>query len=140
MSEVLRECPFCGSKLFSGKSAYGKAIMHHPYCTSCPLSEFDFTDTPGFREHWNSRAQPDNPPQWIAVEDRLPEIKREPEGYSSDEGIAVLVCEKDGYVYEASFWKKLKKFQDGGQDCFPAYWMPLPEPPQDAHRKDGDEG
>lgn len=91
------------------------------------------------REEDNRRPAPENKAQWISVKDRLPEVKEEPEGYMSDVGTAVLVCEEDGYVYEATFWKKSSKFQDGGYDCFPAYWMQLPKPPQIVRKPEGSE-
>jgi hypothetical protein len=62
MSEVLKECPFCGAELFEGKNVHHKSVMRHPYNTDCPLSEASWLNTAGFHDIWNRRTQPDKPP------------------------------------------------------------------------------
>ncbi|MEM5769403.1 MAG: hypothetical protein AAGU32_14080 [Bacillota bacterium] len=56
----LKPCPFCNVELFSGQNVRHKDVMRHPYHMSCPLSEAQWIDSPGFRERWNRRAQPAN--------------------------------------------------------------------------------
>jgi hypothetical protein len=76
MSEVLRECPFCGSKAevisfpvfdttggrtYSPETADKKYYVQCKSCaTQCGALEYDTPDKA--TAAWNRRAQPDNPP------------------------------------------------------------------------------
>jgi hypothetical protein len=73
---------------------------------------------------------------WILVSEQLPKIDREPEeSYTSDVGKRCIVCDDDGYVYEATYWKVSKQFQDNGVLCKPLYWMHYPEAPKELTKK-----
>lgn len=43
-----------------------------------------------------------------------------------------LLCTADGYVQEGTWNEFRQLFDDGGEgfELEPAYWMPLPEPPE----------
>ena len=66
-------------------------------------------------------------PQWISVEDRLPE----------ESGYYLIYQKSDlwfGKVIQTARWNKTKRIFRGAQaGCFMEYvthWMPLPEPPK----------
>jgi hypothetical protein len=75
-----------------------------------------------------SRTQPDNPAHWISVKTGYPE------------GLALVhIPHRDYMIAEyhpsnGEWWN-----DEQGQITGVTHWMPLPEPPKDAYRKDGDE-
>lgn len=58
--------------------------------------------------------------EWISVDERLPKKMTH-----------VIVCDKDGTVGEAYFYKEDRfEWMDSEELAFVTHWMPLPEPPR----------
>lgn len=71
----------------------------------------------------------DSHPQWIPVEDELPEHDEEDNGLISYP--TVLVCLYDGFITEDYYDDIRDEWRDYDGDV--EYWMPMPQPP----RKEG---
>ena len=75
-------------------------------------------------EMWQARATQS---EWISVEERLPEEKRN--YLTCHAGGVARVCQFDGkkfsyWEYDAEEWESVEVI------CIPDYWQPLPEPPE----------
>ena len=73
---------------------------------------------------WQARATQS---EWISVEERLPEEKRN--YLTCHAGGVARVCQFDGkkfsyWEYDEEEWKFVEVI------CIPDYWQPLPEPPE----------
>lgn len=65
-------------------------------------------------------------PQWISVEDRLPEA------WINEDGVLVnyMICSPDFGVDIGSYHAKAKRWVCMGLPCHVTHWMPLPEAPE----------
>jgi restriction alleviation protein, Lar family len=125
MSEELKACPFCG-----GKAAYQAKNMHGLttiICKQCGV-ETPWGKPEELSNTWNRRAQPDNPPQWIAVTERLPE----------DSGEVIISSQWEGHIFsveEAGYYDESKgewyTSIDNNLRSRVTHWMPLPTKPGD---------
>lgn len=75
-------------------------------------------------EMWQARAAQS---EWISVEERLPEEKRN--YLTCHAGGVARVCQFDGkkfsyWEYDEEEWEFVEVI------CIPDYWQPLPEPPE----------
>ena len=66
-------------------------------------------------------------PQWISVEDRLPEA------WINEDGVLVnyMICSPDFGVDIGSYHAKAKRWVCMGLPCPVTHWMPLPEVPEE---------
>jgi hypothetical protein len=60
-------------------------------------------------------------PQWISVEDRMPEPD------------TCVLIRQDDTIWVSGFCNALKMWghYENGETCAPTHWMPLPEPPKE---------
>jgi len=139
-----RECPFCGSNsvtLVEREVHETKLVETGVVCNNCCSTGTPLYLNHGFCENpeetaiaaWNRRA-----PDWVSVEDALPE--RKADGDISDDVIVYDAEHKatyQGYCHfyplsSGHFWvSSLDDLNISGV----THWMPLPEPP--AEREGG---
>ena len=75
-------------------------------------------------EMWQARAKQS---EWISVEERLPEEKRN--YLTCYAGSVARVCQFDGKTF--SYWEyDEEEWEFVEVICSPDYWQPLPEPPE----------
>jgi hypothetical protein len=120
----LLPCPFCGGKAQIAHSQDGdsaRVICHFwPVCMGSGAWKHENDEAIA---NWNLRAPVAAPvPQWISVEDRLPE--------NGQTVIAAWLPDYPNYsraiTYDPPTWRD----GDGDQYNRPSHWMPLPAAPQ----------
>jgi len=115
MSE-LKPCPFCGSE--------ARILKGHHYwavCPECAARGSAYGERGNAIKAWNTRT-----PQWVSVEDGLPEeglcvLGFEPHCLlNRDKGVGVIVADYD-----------ITEIRKATGKPWITHWMPLPEPPKE---------
>ena len=135
--EKLKACPHCGGKAVFERFNNPKN-WYVVRCTVCGcqtdgfrINHDDATDAQNKSANaavWNRRAEPENKPltaQWISAKDKLPEIGQR----------VVVKC--NALYYEMfdilCYHPDYKPWKNDGV----AYWLPLPELPENARKPEG---
>ena len=91
-------------------------------CEGCPKVSADLIE----RLTAENAALREKVPQWISVEDRLPEA------WINEDGVLVnyMICSPDFGVDIGSYHAKAKRWVCMGLPCPVTHWMPLPGAPE----------
>ena len=99
--------------------------MYCPICDQKPMN-CDCTESER-RMHAEIQEFQEQVPQWIPVEERLPE----PSSSEYEDGVRVLAWSKGNGIDPAWFYRDSESGDRWSWDSTtqPTHWMPLPEPP-----------
>jgi len=117
-SVELKPCPFCGGNNLESWDG-GEANLHMIECYDCDCSTGNMISLKYAIEAWNTRT-----PQWVSVEDGLPEeglciLGFEPHCLlNRDKGVGVIVADYD-----------ITEIRKATGKPWITHWMPLPTPP-----------